>query len=122
MLKELTKAEEEIMQILWQIEKGVVWDIVEQLSEPKPAYNTVSTFIRILEQKGFIDHEAVSGKTYAYFPTVSREEYRSQVANKLVTNYFDGSLKELVSFFMQDKNISLSDADEIVKLIVNRKS
>ncbi len=117
MNKELTKAEEEIMQVLWQIERGVVWDVIDQLPEPKPAYNTVSTFIRILEQKGFLDHEAVSGKTFAYFPVVSREQYRSQVTNKLVNSYFDGSIKELVSFFMQDKNLNLADADEIIALL-----
>jgi len=117
MLKELTKAEEEIMQILWQLESCVVWDVIELLPEPKPAYNTVSTFIRILEQKGFIGHRPLSGKTHTYFPIISKEQYRAQEANKLVSNYFEGSLKELVSFFVQDKNINLADADEIIKLI-----
>jgi predicted transcriptional regulator len=116
-MRELTKAEEEIMQILWDLEKGVVWDVIEHLPEPKPAYNTVSTFIRILEQKGFIDHRAISGKTYEYFPIVTKEDYRAHEANKLVNNYFEGSLKELVSFFVQDKNLSLNDADEIIKML-----
>ncbi|MCU0338820.1 MAG: BlaI/MecI/CopY family transcriptional regulator [Spirosomaceae bacterium] len=118
-IRDLTKAEEEIMQILWDIEQGVVWDVIERLPEPKPAYNTVSTFIRILEQKGFIDHRALSGKTYEYFPLISREDYRAYEANKLVNNYFDGSLKELVSFFVQDKNLSMRDADEIIKMLQN---
>jgi BlaI family transcriptional regulator, penicillinase repressor len=115
--RELTKAEEEIMQVLWQLEKAVVWDVIEQLPEPHPAYNTVSTFIRILEQKGFVGHRAISGKTYEYFPLISKEDYRAQEANKLVNNYFAGSLKELVSFFVQDKNVDLKDADEIIKLL-----
>lgn len=116
-IRELTKAEEEIMQILWDIEQGVVWDVIERLPEPKPAYNTVSTFIRILEQKGFINHRAISGKTYEYFPVISRESYRAFEANKLVNNYFDGSLKALVSFFVQDQNLSLQDADEIIRML-----
>lgn len=121
-LRDLTKAEEEIMQIVWDIERGLVWDVIQRLPEPKPAYNTVSTFIRILEQKGFIDHRAISGKTYEYFPKISREEYRAYEANKLVNNYFDGSLKELVSFFVQDKNLSLADADAIIKMLQSPQS
>jgi len=120
-LRDLTKAEEEIMQILWEIERGVVWDVIQHLPDPKPAYNTVSTFIRILEQKGFIGHQAISGKTYEYFAIISREEYRAYEANKLVNNYFEGSLKELVSFFVQDKNLSLQDADEIIKMLQQKQ-
>ena len=119
-MRELTKAEEEIMQILWEIERGVVWDVIELLPEPKPAYNTVSTFIRILEQKGFIDHDA-NGKTHTYFTIVSKEDYRRYEAEKLMSNYFDNSLTELVSFFVKDKNMSLADADEIVRLIQQQK-
>ena len=118
-MRELTKAEEEIMQIFWEIERGVVWDIIELLPEPKPAYNTVSTFIRILEQKGFIDHDT-NGKTHIYFPLVSKETYRRYQTEKLMSNYFDNSLTELVSFFVKDKNMSLADADEIIKLIQKR--
>ena len=119
-MRELTKAEEQVMQILWDLGKGVVWDVIEHLPDPKPAYNTVSTFIRILEQKGFIDHRAISGKTYEYFPIVTKEDYRAYEANKLVNNYFSGSLKELVSFFVQDNNLSLKDADEIIKMLQNK--
>ncbi|TAF02474.1 MAG: BlaI/MecI/CopY family transcriptional regulator [Runella slithyformis] len=115
-MRELTKAEEEIMQILWDVERAVVWDIIERMPEPYPAYNTVSTFIRILEQKGFVNHD-VQGKTHTYFPIVSKEQYRQYEANKLIHNYFDNSLAELVSFFVKDKNVSLADAEEIMKLI-----
>jgi BlaI family transcriptional regulator, penicillinase repressor len=116
MIKELTKAEEEIMQVLWELERAVVWDVIEKLPEPKPAYNTVSTFIRILEQKGFIGHEPF-GKTHEYFPVVSKENYRAKEANKLVNNYFEGSLKELVSFFVQDQSLDLKDANEIIQML-----
>ena len=119
-MRELTKAEEEIMHILWELNHAVVWDVIEQLPDPKPAYNTVSTFIRILEQKGFIDH-AAQGKTHTYFPVVSKEDYRRHEAQKLMSNYFDNSLTELVSFFVKDKNMSLADADEIIKLIQKQK-
>ena len=121
MLKELTKAEEEIMQILWQIESGVVWDVMEFLPEPMPAYNTVSTFIRILEQKGFVGHRPLSGKTHTYFPIITKEQYREKEANKLVSDYFEGSVKELVSFFVQEKNLNLADADEIIRMIQESK-
>ena len=119
-MRELTKAEEEIMQILWEIERGVVWDVMERLPEPMPAYNTVSTFIRILEQKGFVGHE-VQGKTHIYYPILSKEDYRQYQANKLMSNYFDNSLADLVSFFVKDKNVSLADAEEIIKLIQSSK-
>ena len=74
-IRELTRAEQEIMQVLWRIEKGFVKDVLEELPEPKPAYNTVSTVIRILEQKGFVEHKAY-GKTHEYFPAISKEKYK----------------------------------------------
>lgn len=113
-LKELTRAEKQIMQVLWDIGKGFVKDIVEQLPEPKPAYNTVSTIVRILETKGFVDHKAY-GKTHEYFPLVSKEEYLRFTMNDVVDNYFDGSFSKLVSFFVRDKNIGLRELDGILK-------
>src|SRR6476661_2411590 len=93
-IKELTKAEEQIMQILWDLEKGFVKDVVDQLPEPKPAYNTVSTIIRILETKGFIDHEAF-GKSHRYFPLVSKEEYKSYATEKLMNGYFENYVESM---------------------------
>ncbi|AYQ33299.1 MULTISPECIES: BlaI/MecI/CopY family transcriptional regulator [Runella] len=116
-MRELTKAEEQVMQILWDLGKGVVWNVLERFPTPKPAYNTISTFIRILEQKGFIAHRPISGKTYEYFPIISKEDYRAYEANKLMSNYFSGSVKDLVSYFVQDKDLSVQDADEIIKLL-----
>ncbi|MEX0314766.1 MAG: BlaI/MecI/CopY family transcriptional regulator, partial [Allomuricauda sp.] len=111
-----TKAEEEVMQLLWQLEKANVAAILQQLPDPKPAYNTVSTIIRILEDKGFVDHEKV-GKGHVYFPLVKKEEYSNQSISKLVDGYFQGSFKSMVSFFMKKNDISLSELEEIMQKI-----
>ena len=120
-IKELTKAEEQIMQVLWDLEKGFVKDVVDQLPEPKPAYNTVSTIIRILETKGFVDHEAF-GKSHRYFALVSKEEYKSYATGKLLNNYFGNSVESMFSFFVKEKKIDLEEADEILKLIEKLKN
>lgn len=119
-LRELTKAEEEIMRVLWQLKKGFVKDVLAELPEPKPAYNTVSTIIRILEKKEVVGYTAY-GKTHEYYPLITEEEYRRFQTEQLMTNYFDNSLKKLVSFFVSEKNISLSEADEIIKLLNKEK-
>ena len=115
-MKELTKAEEQIMQILWQIEKGFVNDVLNNLPDPKPAYNTVSTVIRILEQKGFVGHKAY-GKTHEYFPLVTKSDYTVSLMSGVMKNYFGGSFKQMVSFFADGNNISLSELDEVKKTI-----
>ena len=107
-IKELTKAEEQLMQILWDLKKGFVKEVIDQLPEPKPAYNTVSTFIRILETKGFIDHIAF-GKSHQYYPIVSKEEYKTFATDKLMNGYFENSVESMFSFFVKsDTNQSLS--------------
>jgi BlaI family transcriptional regulator, penicillinase repressor len=112
-MKELTKAEEQVMQILWKLEKGFVKDMVDEMPEPKPAYNTVSTIVRILEKKGFVDHNAF-GKTHEYYPAISREEYTRSYMRNFMRNYFSGSFKEMVSFFAKNDNMSLTDLDELM--------
>ena len=119
-IRELTKAEEEIMRVLWQLQKGFVKDVLTELPEPKPAYNTVSTIIRILEKKELVGYRAY-GKTHEYYPLISEEQYRRFQTEQLMANYFDNSLKKLVSFFVKDKNISLNEADEIIRLLNQRK-
>lgn len=109
-MKELTKAEEQLMQILWKIGKGFVNDILEELPEPRPAYNTVSTIIRILEKKGFVDHRAY-GKSYEYFPRVSKKEYTRSYFNHFLKNYFGNSYREMVSFFTNDNNLDISELE-----------
>jgi predicted transcriptional regulator len=111
-MKELTKAEEQIMQVLWRLGRGLVKDILEELPEPKPAYNTVSTIVRILEKKGFVSYKAY-GKSHEYFPVVAMNEYRREYLRSLVHRYFGNSYQELVSFFAQDRNLTLSELEEI---------
>lgn len=113
-MKELTKAEEQVMQHLWKKEKAFVKDLIDQMPEPKPAYNTVSTIIRILEKKGFVDHNAY-GKTHEYYPLVSRIDYTRSFMKNFMRNYFSGSFHEMVSFFAKEDNMSLADLDELVE-------
>lgn len=120
-LKELTRAEEQLMQVLWEIKKGYVKDVIEQLPEPKPAYNTVSTFIRILETKGFVGHTAF-GKSHEYHPLISKDEYQNFATDKLLNGYFDNSVKRMFSFFVQKEKIDMKEADEILKLIEKLKN
>jgi predicted transcriptional regulator len=112
-MKELTKAEEQIMQLLWEQEKAFVKDLVDQMPDPKPAYNTVSTIIRILEKKGFVGHNAY-GKTHEYFPLVSRKDYTSTYMKSFIRNYFSGSFQEMVSFFAKEDKMSVADLDELM--------
>ena len=113
---ELTRAEEEIMQILWEIKKGFVKNIVERFPDPKPAYNTVSTIVRILENKGFVDHTAY-GKTHEYFPLVQKDEYRKQYLNTLLNNYFGGSFRQLASFFIKHEKMDIREMEELLRLM-----
>jgi BlaI family transcriptional regulator, penicillinase repressor len=119
-LKELTRAEEQLMQVLWQLKKAYVKDIIDQLPEPKPAYNTVSTFIRILETKGFVGHTAF-GKSHEYHPLISKDQYQNFATDKLLNGYFDNSVKRMFSFFVQKEKIDMKEADEILKLIEKLK-
>jgi len=115
-MKELTRAEEQIMQVLWRLGKGFVKDIVDELPDPKPAYNTVSTFVRILEKKGFVSHRAY-GKTHEYFPLTSKDEYKKSYLKSFMKRYFGNSFQEMVSFFASDRDIGLEELEEIRKLL-----
>ncbi len=118
--KELTRAEEQIMQVLWQIEKGFVKDILDYLPEPKPAYNTVSTIVRILQEKGFVSHKAY-GKSHEYFPVVSKEQYSTFATEKFFEGYFENSFSSLFSFLSKKGKIDVKEADEILNLINSMK-
>ena len=113
-MKELTRAEEQIMQLLWEQKNAFVKDIVDRIPNPKPAYNTVSTIIRILEKKGFVGHKSY-GKTHEYFPLISRKDYTRTFMKNFMRNYFSGSFQEMVSFFAKEDNMSLADLDELVE-------
>ncbi len=120
-IKELTRAEEQIMHVLWDIQKGFVKDVIDKLPEPKPAYNTVSTIIRILETKNFIAHEAY-GKSHEYYPLISKEQYKNFATDKLLNGYFENSVESMFSFFVKKEKIDLAEADEILKLIEKLKN
>lgn len=113
---ELTRAEEQVMQILWEMERAFVKDMIEKFPNPKPAYNTVSTIIRILEKKHFVDHKAY-GRTFEYYPVVSKNDYLLSSTNHLTQNYFNGSAKQLLSFFVREKNISVAELEKIMNEI-----
>lgn len=112
-MKELTKAEDQIMQILWKLEKAFVKDIVEEMPNPKPAYNTVSTIVRILETKGFVNHKSY-GKTHEYYPTISKEKYSKFYLNNMLSGYFNGSFQNLVSFFAKENKLSAGEIEELL--------
>ncbi len=117
-MKKLTRAEEEIMQIIWDISPCTVGDIREQIAaEPgqkKPPHSTVSTIVRILDEKGFLSHEAY-GRTFVYSPAVKKEEYSRQSIRKLLRDYFDGSADRLVSFLVKDRDLSLRELSELLE-------
>jgi BlaI family transcriptional regulator, penicillinase repressor len=119
-MKELTKAEDQVMQILWNLEKAFVKDIVEQMPNPKPAYNTISTIVRILETKGFVDHKAY-GKTHEYYPVISRERYTKFYLNNMIKGYFDGSFRNLVSFFAKENKMDVKDLERLLQELKNQK-
>lgn len=115
-MKELTKAEEQVMQILWELQKGFVKDILAKIPEPKPAYNTISTIVRILETKGFIGHKAY-GKTHEYFPLIEKSDYSNFYLKNFVSNYFGGSFQKLVSFFAQENDLKAHELEEMMKYV-----
>lgn len=120
MKKELTKAEEQIMQAVWRVEKGFAKDILEQLDEPKPAYNTVLTVIRVLVKKGFIEFNTY-GKSNEYYPTITKDEYSAQQLQQIKANYFNNSAKELLSFFARESEMDMKELDELLKQIKEEK-
>ena len=119
-MKQLTKAEEEVMRWLWQLEEANVATIIEKMPAPKPAYNTISTIVRILENKEFAGHRK-QGKGYIYFPIIKKEEYSNQSINKLMNNYFNGSFRNMVSFFVKKNDMDIKDLEQILKELNNKK-
>jgi predicted transcriptional regulator len=112
----LTKAEEQVMQILWDEKEGFVKELLQKFPEPRPAYNTVSTIIRILEKKGFVDHKSF-GKSHQYYPLVSREQYRTERFSYLMKDYFNGSMKQVLSHFGNSGSMNMKEADEIIQMM-----
>lgn len=119
-IKELTKAEEQVMQLLWQLKEAIVKEIIERMPEPRPAYNTVSTVVRVLESKGFIDHKAY-GNSHVYFPLISEAQYKKFTFDKMMSSYFSNSYESLVSFIANEKKLDIQQLDELTKLIEDLK-
>ena len=110
---QLTRAEEQVMQILWDLGEGLVKDIRERFDEPRPARNTVSTVVRILEKKGYVDHKSF-GNVHLYYPIVSREEYSRHQLFGLLEGYFDNSFPAMASFFAREKDLSVAEMEELI--------
>lgn len=120
MIKQLTKAEEDIMKILWELEEANVASIIEKISPPKPAYNTVSTIVRILENKKFVGYRR-EGRGHIYFPLIRKEEYSNHSISKLIDGYFQGSFSSMVSFFMKKNEMNIQELESILKEIKKEK-
>lgn len=116
----LTKAEERIMQILWDLERGFIKDIQEHFPKPKPPYNTISTIVRVLVKKEIVSFKSYGG-SYQYFPLITREEYRREQMGRLMNNYFGNSLKEVVNFFSENKSLDVDELDEALKMLKDLK-
>jgi BlaI family penicillinase repressor len=119
-MEKLTNKEEEIMHVLWKLEKAFVKDVLAEIKDEKPHYNTLSTIIRNLEEKGYVGYNAY-GKTHQYFPIVSKEDYKKRFMTVAIDNYFNNSYKNVVSFFAKEEKISIEDLKEIIALIENQK-
>jgi len=120
-MKELTKRELKILEILWEIKKGFVNDIIAKLPDPKPPYTTVSSIVRILESKGYVDHKTY-GNTHEYKPTISKVKYKKYALRNLISNYFEGSLENVVSFMAKENELTEEEANEIATLIEDYKN
>jgi BlaI family penicillinase repressor len=119
-LHNLTKAEEEVMHIIWRLERCVVREIIEQLGDPDMPHSTISSVVRILEKKGFVNHKAY-GKTHEYFAIIPREEYARHGVTSLMEKYFGGSPKQLVSFLVQSKDLNLRELNDLLKSLDDTK-
>jgi predicted transcriptional regulator len=120
-MRELTKAEEQVMLILWDLKEAIVKEVIDRMDPPKPAYNTVSTVVRVLENKGFVNHKAI-GNTHIYFPTISEEQYKHFAFDKVMNNYFENSYESLVSFLVNEKKMDIAQLDEIIALAEQLKN
>jgi BlaI family transcriptional regulator, penicillinase repressor len=116
----LAKREEQIMQAFWELEKAFIKEIIPQLPDPRPHYNSVATMVKILEDKGFLDHETI-GNVHRYFPIISKEEYQQHAMKDIVSQYFDNSYPRMLAFFAKQQNLSESELNEILELIKSKK-
>lgn len=115
-MKEITKAQEDILKAIWEIETGAVADVLEKLPDPKPAYNTVATVIKVLEKKGYVGHKTY-GKTNVYYALITRKEYAHHIVKSAFTGFFDGSLHQMVSPFIKSREISIGELEELKQML-----
>ena len=113
-MQKLTRAEEELMHKIWDLEKAFLKDIIEALPEPRPAQSTVATLLKIMETKGFIGHKAY-GKSFEYFPIVSRKDYTKAYFGQFLNSYFGGSFKKMLHFYMEEDDLDLQTLDELMR-------
>lgn len=116
MIQKLTKAEEDVMQLLWAIERGTVSDLLTRCEEPKPPHSTVSSVVRILEKKGYVGHKAY-GKTHEYFPLISKEDYGRRSLGDVLRNYFDGSVSRLVSHLTEGEILNPDEVQDLLRML-----
>ena len=119
-MKKLTRKEEEVMKILWQLKRAFVKDIIEEYDEPKPHYNTISSLVRLLQDKGIVGFKQY-GNTYQYYPLLSKEEYRKSFMKQVVSDYFDNSYKSAVAFFVKEKGLSPEELEELIRMIKDQE-
>lgn len=119
-MKKLTRKEEEVMKILWKLKKAFVKDIIEEYDDPKPHYNTISSLVRLLQEKEIVGYNQY-GNTYQYFPLLSKEDYRKSYMKNAISDYFDNSYKSAVAFFVKEKGLSPEELEELVRMIKEEK-
>ena len=120
-MQKLAKREEQIMQVYWDLGKAFIKEVIPQLPEPKPHYNSVATMVKILEEKGFLDHDSV-GNVYRYFPVISREDYQKHAMKDIVSQYFDNSYPRMLAFFAKEQNLTEGELQEILHMIKTDKA
>ena len=119
-MNKLTRKEEELMMILWEMEKGFVKDMLEKYPDPKPHYNTVSTLVRVLQEKGFIDHRQY-GNTHEYYPLISKEEYRRHFIRYVIQDYFNNSYEDVVAYFVEENKLNTEELEGIIRMMKQKK-
>jgi BlaI family penicillinase repressor len=119
-MQKLAKREEQIMQACWHLEKAFIKDIIAELPEPKPHYNSVATMVRILEEKGFLDHETF-GNTFRYYPVVSKDQYQKHAFDDMVKQYFNNSYPSMLAYFAKEQKISKEEINDLLEIIKSQK-
>lgn len=119
-MQKLAKREEQIMQAVWNLEKAFIKEIIQELPDPKPHYNSVATMVKILEEKGFLGHETI-GNVYQYYPVISKEDYQRHSMKDIVSQYFDNSYSRMLAFFAKEQKLSEEELNNIVNIIKSNK-